>query len=459
MKNLRLKLMSYIVNLIMILSLFPVGASAYVKVPDIKNNEKTSQNLPLAMEMDNAYCLRKLKTPENIKGLVSDSSVVLTWDTVKDAALYEIEIDGNKVVKCADTKYTDGFLQPNSDHIYRIKAKNSFIESEWSSILKITTQQSASIENTNNKLDYSNIGIRDKADTSVSKSLISSEPYLKENAVSKLTAPKKVISIPTLDSIILTWTPVSGAEGYQIEEDGKIVDSGFRTTYIHDNLQGDSKHTYRVRALNKSCFGEWSEYVSETTLKTNIVLPQNPNSSDSNGTNTSNTGNSTSPILSLKGDKNLPTANVTGAKAKAIAVNYAKAVSQTAATTVVATAAATVNSTVSPVNAIFDNNNPSDIAVTVDNTVLTGIYNGTTKLVFGTDQTTTATGRKIFKSYLAALPAGTNTITFYFSNNTSAKLTINVKICSPTNLIASSVNDTSAVLNWSAPVKTAGITG
>ena len=88
------------------------------------------------------------------------------------------------------------------------------------------------------------------------------------------------------------------------------------------------------------------------------------------------------------------------------------------------------NSTISPATASFDKNavNQADIPVTLtlNGNTLTGIKNGTASLVAGTDYTVSGTTVTIKKTYLAAQPVGTTTLTVNFSSGTSATLAVSV---------------------------------
>jgi len=88
------------------------------------------------------------------------------------------------------------------------------------------------------------------------------------------------------------------------------------------------------------------------------------------------------------------------------------------------------NSTISPSTASFDKNtgNQADVVVTMtlnDNT-FSGINNGTTALVEGTDYTVSGTTVTILKAYLAQQPVGTTDLSFVFSAGTDATLAITV---------------------------------
>ncbi|WP_201264891.1 X2-like carbohydrate binding domain-containing protein, partial [Brevibacillus reuszeri] len=94
-------------------------------------------------------------------------------------------------------------------------------------------------------------------------------------------------------------------------------------------------------------------------------------------------------------------------------------------------------STISPTTASFDKYmsaaNYKDITTTMDlkGNVLSGIKNGNTALVPGSDYTVSGSTATIKKEYLAALAVGTTTLTFAFDGGTEKTLTITVSDTSP----------------------------
>jgi hypothetical protein len=86
------------------------------------------------------------------------------------------------------------------------------------------------------------------------------------------------------------------------------------------------------------------------------------------------------------------------------------------------------NSTISPTAASFDKNAAAQADVTTTMTlngnVLSGISNGVTALVYGTDYTTAGNLVTIKKTYLSTLPVGTANLTFAFSAGAPQTLAI-----------------------------------
>ncbi|MCG8500194.1 MAG: fibronectin type III domain-containing protein, partial [Firmicutes bacterium] len=161
-----------------------------------------------------------LPVPQNIKGIVEDTNIVLSWEEVEQAAGYDVEVDGTIIDNGAGTSYIHKGLAANSTHIYRVRAKNTDTLGMWSEeIIKV---------------------VRPVSDISLTAEATDTE-------------------------IRVMWNTVSGATGYDIEVDGKIIDNGLSTIYVHQGLEPNTAHTYRVRARNAGGAGEWSELITQIT--------------------------------------------------------------------------------------------------------------------------------------------------------------------------------------------------
>lgn len=75
----------------------------------------------------------------------------------------------------------------------------------------------------------------------------------------------------SMNSMSLTWNSASGAEGYEVEMDGKIITSTSSNSYLSDRLNPGSCHSFRVRATNSGGTSSWSNTISKYTFA-NIPL-------------------------------------------------------------------------------------------------------------------------------------------------------------------------------------------
>lgn len=74
-------------------------------------------------------------------------------------------------------------------------------------------------------------------------------------------------------SIKISWKPVAGVSGYEIELDGNVEKIGNVTNYTHGGLQPNTRHTYRVRSLNASGASVWSKLEEVYTLSDPPGIP------------------------------------------------------------------------------------------------------------------------------------------------------------------------------------------
>lgn len=161
-----------------------------------------------------------LETPAGITSDITDKSIMLAWLPVNRATGYEIEIDGSDIAYTTEAAFVDEGLLPNSEHSYRIRAKNDDNISKWSEkVVRLTFPDT----------------------------------------------PRNLVSDSTSYVIDISWEDIPGATSYDIEVDGRTLDNGLNTAYTHEGLSPKTVHEYRVRAKSAAGSGYWSELVSEAT--------------------------------------------------------------------------------------------------------------------------------------------------------------------------------------------------
>ncbi|WP_186333679.1 fibronectin type III domain-containing protein, partial [Paenibacillus xylanexedens] len=167
--------------------------------------------------------LSQTTLPASVSGLSINSAttaaIALRWSAVTGATGYDLEIDGT-VVAVSGVAYTKSGLAPNTEHTFRIRAKNASGAGAWSEILTGTTQLTT--------------------------------------AVLKGTSDRT--------NVVLTWDAVVGASSYEIEADGQIVATVSDVTFIHSDLLPSSLHKYRIRAFNDQNTSVWSAVLNIRTL-------------------------------------------------------------------------------------------------------------------------------------------------------------------------------------------------
>ena len=152
----------------------------------------------------------------------TSSSITVSWNTIPNATGYDIEIDGSPTyVSVTNPTYLHTGLTPNTQHTYRVRAKDSVSAGDWSQLLTVWTL----------------------LDTPV------------------LTAT------PHTTSVDLSWNTISGATSYDIQRDGQPIGNSTTLTYTDSNLQPGTQHTYTIQAKSDSNnHSDWSTPVSVWTL-------------------------------------------------------------------------------------------------------------------------------------------------------------------------------------------------
>ena len=163
-----------------------------------------------------------LTVPQNITATPDVTSIVLSWDAVGEAE-YETEVDGIIVNNGTATIYTHSDVLPDTEHKYRVRSKNEYTMSAWSNQVISTT-------------------------------LSDTYPY-----------PKNLRATPAETSILIEWDAAEGATGYEISADG-VVSNTYLTSFNHTDLELNSQHEYKIRALYPDGISAWSPILCAKTL-------------------------------------------------------------------------------------------------------------------------------------------------------------------------------------------------
>ena len=77
-------------------------------------------------------------TPADVKAVPSTDSVTVTWKAAEQATSYDVEVDGTPVgVPAGALSYTHSGLKPDSEHTYRVRAKNGSLAGPWSAAVTV----------------------------------------------------------------------------------------------------------------------------------------------------------------------------------------------------------------------------------------------------------------------------------------------------------------------------------
>ncbi|WP_143813262.1 fibronectin type III domain-containing protein [Paenibacillus sp. RU5M] len=251
--------------------------------------------------------------PSLVSGLtvsaVTNAAITLKWNAVTGATGYDLEIDGTPVALTA-TSYTKSALAGNTEHTFRIRSKNAAGAGAWSEVVTGRTQfnlpvPKASSEETAITLTWPSIPDATAYEVEADGAVVATvnEPtYTHGNLlpgtshkyrvrvatdtntsawtaiVTQSTLPSAVmglgISSVTNTAIVLKWSTVTGASGYDLEVDGTVVPvTGL--TYTKSGLAANTEHTFRIRSKNTAGVGTWSDVISGTTQLNTPVLKAN----------------------------------------------------------------------------------------------------------------------------------------------------------------------------------------
>ncbi len=248
-----------------------------------------------------------LQTPQGLSATSEETSMTINWQPIEGATTYELDFDGSIITGISETTYSAEGLEPNSQHEIKVRAISESGTSNWSNTLIKSTKftsgnvpklsaiaKKTSISIMWNKIDGATsydveadgiVTSNVNATTFTSKGLQAGTKHtyrVRANnssgagewcslfTVSTLpqgpAIPSNVVSSSNMTSILVSWDKVAGAEEYEIEVDGTIIDNGTGTSYLHKGLSPDTTHTYKVRARSVSGCSEWSTPMIIKTL-------------------------------------------------------------------------------------------------------------------------------------------------------------------------------------------------
>ncbi len=158
----------------------------------------------------------------NIAAVVTNKSVIISWQSVEADSQYEVEVDGEIKENGKDTVYSHTGLEPETFHNYRIRTKDANGKGQWCAALSLST--------------------------------LPNPP----------DAPKNINAIVSDTQIELKWDKSDGTS-YEVEVDGTIVEAWDTTGYTDQGLTPGTSHTYRVRGKNISGVTAWSDAITKST--------------------------------------------------------------------------------------------------------------------------------------------------------------------------------------------------
>lgn len=240
--------------------------------------------------------------PQGLQALSTSESVSLSWDPVPGALAYEVEIYGVPIDVGANLSYIHTDLNPNTQTVYRVRAKNESGTGQWSSIIaqstlpatptglkgnatanSVTISWNSTPGATTYDLEIDGQVLEGLTQPSFyhgnllpnevhsyrvkARNQLGTSQWSQTITVQTLPEiPENLQGTATQNEIFILWDSVEGATGYDLQVDGEIIENITLTEYVHSNLIQNSKHTYRVRARNNLIVGQWSDPITKTTL-------------------------------------------------------------------------------------------------------------------------------------------------------------------------------------------------
>lgn len=204
------------------------------------NNDPNTYDLQSGYQMNMVYLMIQRLTAAYISipaptGLqatsVTETQVVLTWNSVEGANGYNIQRNG-VIINSAlitSTTYTDTTIATGSTYSYAVSAVSDDSSSSFSTPISVVTP----------------------------------------GPPPPLGAPQNLaVTSVTSSSVSLAWDVLSGAQGYNVYRDNSLINSAVvtATSYTDSGLQEETTYTYFVAGVQNSQEGPDSTTVSATTV-------------------------------------------------------------------------------------------------------------------------------------------------------------------------------------------------
>lgn len=154
--------------------------------------------------------------------------VLLSWDEVAGASGYDIVFDGS-TYETSNTYKEFSEVNPDTEYTFSIRARNDFVAGEYSAEQKIRTM------------------------------------------IPVPQVPQNIETIPTTNSVAISWDAVNYAAGYDILFNNVVYDVSDTSKTI-TGLEANTDYEYAIRA--KNAIGT-SAYSNTKTVRTLLSVPEN----------------------------------------------------------------------------------------------------------------------------------------------------------------------------------------
>ncbi|MCR3760143.1 hypothetical protein KYB31_14285 [Clostridium felsineum] len=248
-----------------------------------------------------------LSVVSNITATVDSTSITVNWTAVDGATGYDIEVDGKVITGIASTSYEITGLTPGTTHAYRIRAISTAGAGEWSEVeskttLSVVSNVTSIATSTSITVNWDKVAGAVSYDVEVDGKVITGITgtsyeitgltagtdhtyrvrvittagvgvWTDLTTKSTLSIVTGVTSVVGSTTITVNWTAVTGATGYDIEVDGKVITGITGTSYEITGLTAGTSYNYRVRAIFSEGTSDWNELITKSTLSvvTNVT--------------------------------------------------------------------------------------------------------------------------------------------------------------------------------------------
>ena len=202
-------------------------------------------------------CHTLLSAPVGLSATQRGIYVELAWQPSKGAAGYRIYRNDTEIGYSAVNTYTDIRLEAFDTYIYRVKAVN---EAGNASQLS----EGCRVENTAAQQAQGTVAepaAPQEADSITPAGI--QVPEVQDMEV--LPAPSDLTAKASCDSLLVSFSPVDGAESYEVSLDDNIISTTGSSLAI-DNLASNTRHVLKVRSLGSQGNSEWGDSVTVYTL-------------------------------------------------------------------------------------------------------------------------------------------------------------------------------------------------
>ncbi len=246
--------------------------------------------------------VKVLPAPSGVKKSSSENSATISWGAVSGATGYAVKFNGTAYYTTATSKTFTG-LSPNTAYNYQVCAQNSGGYGAYGPVQTVRTTPAApgftaSVDEGSITMSWGAVTGAESYDVSVdgkesnvkgtSKKVTGLNPntshsckmrarnadgassYSPEKKIkTALPRPTSVKATSTSNSATVSWNPVSGATGYDVQFNGAVQRVG-GTSWTYSGLKSGTGYSYAVRTYGSSGY---SSYGTPATVYTVPGVP------------------------------------------------------------------------------------------------------------------------------------------------------------------------------------------